>query len=88
MNMTSGAGKAEPGLEGSAGGDPPRACFRYKTLTIFGPWRRRRQAALDDAVRVGLAMRSEGKGSWRVAGEVEQSLCDEGGACGGIYPPK
>ena len=86
MDMTSGT--AKPGPDGSAGGGPPRACYRYKTLTIVGPWRRRAEAALDDAVRVGLAMRSQGNVDWRVEGDVEQSLCDHDGACGGIYPPE
>jgi len=68
------------------GGREPRACYRYRTLTIVGPWRRRPETALEDAVRAGLAIRAEEGVSWRVDGDVEESLCDHDGACGGVYP--
>ena len=92
MYMYFGVEGGAPGSGGSddggsdEGGREPRACYRYRTPTIVGPWRRRPESALDDAIRVGLAMRSEDKISWRVDGAVEQSLCDHDGACGGVYP--
>ena len=62
-----------------------RACFRYRTAALLGPWRRRAEKALEDAAKAGQ-VRAEGAG-WAVPGDIEQSLCDEGGPCGGVYPP-
>jgi hypothetical protein len=61
-----------------------RACYRYRTPVLLGPWRRRPEAALEDAARAG---QRDDFASWTVPGDVEQSLCDGGGPCGGAYPP-
>ena len=62
-----------------------RACYRYRTPVLLGPWRRRPEKALEDAANAGQ-VRGDGA-SWVVPGDIEQSICDEGGSCGGIYPP-
>ena len=65
-----------------------RACYRYRTSALVGPWRREPARALDDAVKAGLVDGSEAAPPrWRVAGEIEQSVCARGSPCGGIYPP-
>ena len=65
-----------------------RACYRYRTSVLVGPWRRQPDKALADAVEAGQARRQQaGDVAWAVGGGVEQSLCDHGGPCGGIYPP-
>ena len=65
-----------------------RACYRYRTSVLVGPWRQRPEKAIDDAIEAGQARRENASGlEWQVGGEVEQSLCDQGGPCGGIYPP-
>lgn len=64
-----------------------RACYRYRTAALVGPWRRQAEQALSDAARVGLVEGAGGAARWQVPGEIEQSLCDLPGACGGIYPP-
>jgi len=65
-----------------------RACYRYRTAALVGPWRRQAEQALRDAAKNGLVQGgSSGDARWRVAGEIEQSLCDFQGPCGGVYPP-
>ena len=65
-----------------------RACYRYRTAVLVGPWRRQPEKALADAIEAGQARRQNPGGlKWNVGGDVEQSLCDHGGPCGGIYPP-
>lgn len=67
-------------------GGVKRVCFRYRTAALAGPWRRSPDAARGDAAGAGqLALRDEAV--WRVSGEIEASHCDEGGPCGGTYPP-
>ncbi len=64
------------------------ACYRYKTEVLVGPWRRRPERALDDAVAAGQAWRNGGgRIYWRLDGEIETSPCDSG-PCGGVYPPE
>lgn len=64
-------------------------CYRYKTSALAGPWRRRAETALDDAVKARQAqLEADGTPSWRVSGEIERSECRRGAACGGIYPPE
>jgi hypothetical protein len=65
-----------------------RACYRYRTPALIGPWRRRPEKALEDAIGAGQARRVGPEGfQWTVSGEVEESLCDYSGPCGGVYPP-
>ena len=61
-----------------------RACYRYRTTALVGPWRRRAESALEDAIRAG---QRDDCARWIVPGDIEQSICDEGGPCGGVYPP-
>lgn len=65
-----------------------RVCYRYKTRTLIGPWRRRAEKAREDALRAGQISPSGGTPEWRVMGEIEPSYCDKGGPCGGDYPPE
>ena len=65
-----------------------RACYRYRTSALVGPWRREPARALDDAVKAGLVDGAEADAPrWRVTGEIERSPCARGNPCGGIYPP-
>jgi hypothetical protein len=64
-----------------------KACYRYRTAALIGPWRRGRDEAESDAVAAKLAWQDGNALAWRVAGEIEISLCDQGGSCGGIHPP-
>ena len=65
-----------------------RACYRYRTPVLVGPWRRRPEKAIKDAIEANQARdRQDGVLEWNVSGEVEVSLCDHGGPCGGVYPP-
>ena len=68
-------------------GEPERVCYRYRTATLVGRWRRTPDKALDDAVQIGLARRDRGAVEWRVIGGIEESRCDEPGPCGGTLPP-
>jgi hypothetical protein len=45
--------------------------YRYATSALLGPWRDTEDDACDDAIRVGLASRVDGKLVWRVAGRIE-----------------
>ena len=64
-----------------------RVCYRYRTAALAGPWRRSPEAAHGDAAGAGqVAMQDEAQ--WRVPGGIEASHCDEGGPCGGRYPPE
>ena len=63
-----------------------RVCYRYRTVALGGPWRRRRQQALDDAVEAGLVIRVDGEIQWRLPGEIEYDVCDQGGTCNGALP--
>jgi hypothetical protein len=65
-----------------------RVCFRYKTGALVGPWRRRVSSAREDAIRAGLIIPSGEAFEWRVKGKIEPSYCDNGGPCGGNYPPE
>ena len=60
-----------------------RACYRYRTVAIVGPWRRNRWMALQDGVKAGLVRLLKRETQWLVPGEIEESLCDQGGPCGG-----
>ena len=73
-----------PHLEDEAG---ERACYRYRTPVLVGPWRRHRDRAIEDAIAAGQAI-PDGGGNlhWTVSGEIEKSSCDGGGDSGGIYP--
>ncbi len=50
--------------------------FRYITAALAGRWRDTEAAAIEDAVRLGLAHWVEGELVWRVAARIEP---DEGG---------
>jgi len=64
-----------------------RACYRYRTHVLVGPWRRRPDKALEDAINAKQAV-DDGNGGfrWVVDGEIEESFCDRDGPCGGEYP--
>ena len=67
-------------------GAAKRVCYRYRTAALAGPWRRSPDTARGDAAGAGqIALLDEAV--WRVNGEIEASYCDEGGPCGGTYPP-
>ena len=63
-----------------------RVCFRYRTVVLYGPWRRQAEAAQQDAIGAGQVLPEGSKATWLVEGEIEASYCDKGGACGGRYP--
>jgi hypothetical protein len=64
-----------------------RACYRYRTPVLVGPWRRNPDKALEDAVRAGQARAVDGGDlNWLVTGDIEESRCDRPGPCGGVYP--
>ena len=64
-------------------------CFRYRTCVLVGPWRRRAEKALDDALEAGQAQIGAAGLSWNVNGMIERSDCHSHGApCRGIYPPE
>lgn len=66
-----------------------RACYRYKTPVLTGPWRRRPEKALDDALRARQARRDDrGEVAWEVSGTIERSDCHSGAPCRGVYPPE
>lgn len=64
-----------------------RVCYRYRTAVLVGPWRRRPEQALEDAMKA-KQVRREGINDfrWIVDGAIEESFCDRGGPCGGQYP--
>ena len=64
-----------------------RVCFRYRTVVLYGPWRRQAETAEQDAIGAGQVLPNGSKATWLVKGEIEASYCDKGGACGGQYPP-
>ena len=64
-----------------------RACFRYRTAALVGPWRRRPEKALEDAIEAGQVRQDGAEIAWAVDGEIQQSKCDDNGPCGGIFPP-
>lgn len=64
-----------------------RACYRYRTPVLVGPWRRCPDKALADAVKAGQARADDGGTlNWLVTGGIEESRCDRPGPCGGVYP--
>lgn len=63
-----------------------RVCYRYRTAALFGPWRRREEAAHRDALGAGQIRPNGAKLTWLVKGGIEASYCDKGGPCGGNYP--
>ena len=63
-----------------------RVCFRYRTVVLYGPWRRQAETAEQDAIGAGQVLPNGSKATWLVKGEIEASYCDKGGACGGRYP--
>ena len=64
-----------------------RVCYRYRTTALCGPWRRRSETAHRDAISAGQIRPADDEATWRVNGEIEASYCDQGGPCGGQYPP-
>lgn len=67
----------------------PLACYRYKTPVLVGPWRRRPERALEDAVAAGQVRYDErGEPLWEVSGTIERSACRSDAPCRGIYPPE
>ena len=65
-----------------------RACYRYRTSVLIGPWRRDPDRAIEDAIAAGQASRNErGDLRWIISGEIETSPCEPEAACGGVYPP-
>jgi hypothetical protein len=65
------------------------SCYRYRTAALTGPWRRRPESAIDDAVKAWQASIDEkGEMSWRVGGTIERSDCRADAPCRGIYPPE
>jgi hypothetical protein len=66
-----------------------KVCYRYRTHALVGPWRRRPEDALEDAIKA-KQVRRERPGDWRwiVDGTIEESFCDRGGPCGGVFPPE
>lgn len=63
-----------------------RACYRYRTLVLVGPWRRRPEKALEDAIGARQVRREDEGLRWIVKGEIQESRCVDG-PCGGVYPP-
>ena len=73
----------------TAAGSPAdqRACYRYRTPVLVGPWRRQSDMALEDAVKAGQARSDDSGGlNWLVNGGIEESRCGQPGACRGVYP--
>ena len=65
------------------------ACYRYKTPVVTGPWRRRPERALEDAIAARQAHRDRrGDLHWIVSGEIEKSPCRADAPCGGVFPPE
>ena len=66
-----------------------RCCYRYRTTVLAGPWRRRPDQALEDAVMAGQARRDEeDRVVWKVDGTIERSECRSGSPCRGKHPPE
>jgi hypothetical protein len=65
-----------------------RACYRFRTVALAGPWRRSTDKAMRDAIEAGQIRDAGADSQWRVSGEIETSYCDRGGPCGGVYPPE
>ena len=65
-----------------------RVCYRYRTGTLVGPWRREAEQAQQDAIEAGQIYQTGDRIDWRVEGQIEASYCDRGGPCGGKYPPE
>lgn len=66
-----------------------RVCYRYRTPVLHGPWRRGRTSAQQDAIEAGQARLCGDRAEWCVVGGgIEASYCDQGGPCGGEYPPE
>ena len=65
-----------------------REWFRYRTCVLVGPWRRRAEKALKDALDARQAEIDPAGGlSWNVRGTIERSECQSDGApCRGNYP--
>jgi hypothetical protein len=65
-----------------------KACYRYRTTVLVGPWRRTSDKALEDAVAAGQATFDHAGLRWQVRGMVEESFCNlDNAACGGAFPP-
>jgi hypothetical protein len=66
----------------------PKACYRYRTAVLVGPWRRSADQALQDAVAAGQAKLDHAGPRWQVNGMVEESFCHlDKASCGGVSPP-
>lgn len=63
-----------------------RVCYRYRTGTLIGPWRRTAAQAHQDAIEAGQIYQNSDGTEWRVEGQIEPSYCDHAGPCGGNYP--
>ena len=67
---------------------PERSCYRVTTAVFVGAWHRKPDTALEDAIKMKLAVRDEsGSLAWRVKGSIERSICRPDSPCLGIYPP-
>ena len=78
-----------PREESRDDGMAERACYRYRTAALTGPWRRRAETAMEDAVRSRQAKRDpRGELAWTVTGDIERSECHDCAPCRGVYPPE
>ena len=76
------------GVDSAAAGGSGLACYRYKTPVLTGPWRRRSERAVEDAIAARQAhLDREGDLQWTASGEIEESPCRPDAPCGGIFPP-
>lgn len=65
-----------------------KACYRYRTVVLHGPWRRSPERAIEDAIAARQARRGNGAGiEWDVSGTIQESICAPDNACRGSYPP-
>jgi hypothetical protein len=56
-------------------GRQPLARFRYRTAAIVGPWRKAREAAVQDAVKAGQARIDDSQPDgvrWAAPGTIEE----------------
>jgi len=65
-----------------------KACYRYRTAVLVGPWRQSSDKALADAVPAGQASLDHAGPRWQVRGMIEESFRNLDNAAGsGVYPP-